>query len=246
MAHAPDDAYAAGRLIQWGLQPRERPAQEPEYLELINRYLDISDFKVLVQSVARGLGLQILDVGEHGLVLAPDGESAFAFRASDFRPGKTVDERLLDGLVQIAIATTIFPRARDLADDPTLARPPVTVDEVEENLRTVCDRLQEAARGAPDPEASDEVAGLEEAWRLYQRRLASMATKDARQAERSTRRIIEYGLERLCEFGCFVRVAAREPTEYQPTWRYQVLVRDLAATTVYQAVRQALEAGDTS
>jgi hypothetical protein len=243
MAHEPDDAYAAGRLLQWGLRPRERPAQEPEYLQLVNRYLDASPFKLLVQSLARGLGLHILDVGEHGLVLAPAGESAFAFHASDFRPGKTVDERLLDGLVQVAIATTIFPRARDLADDPTLARPPASIDEVEENLRTVCNRLEQAARGQPDPQASEELAGLEEAWRLYQRRLASMATKDARQAERSTRRVIEHALERLCEFGCFVRVNAKERTEYQPTWRYQVLVRDLAATTVYQAVRQALETG---
>ena len=40
MPLGPDDAYRAGRLLQWGLQPRQRPAQEPEYRELIDHYLE--------------------------------------------------------------------------------------------------------------------------------------------------------------------------------------------------------------
>jgi hypothetical protein len=243
MTHALDDARAAGRLIQWALRPRERPAQEPEYLALVNRYLDDSAFKALVQAVAAGLGLAVLDVGQHGVIVAAESDdSPFALRPADFRPGtRTVDERLLDGIVQIGIAATVFPRARDLEDEATVARPPVTIEEVDDNLRALRDRLAEAARGTPDPLADDELAGLEEAWRLYQRRLSAAATRDNRQSEHATRRRIEVALERLVELGCFVRQVRGERAQYQPTWRYQVLVRDLAASRLYASVRRRLE-----
>ena len=34
------DGYFAGRLIQWGLRPKAIPFNEPEYRELIDRYID--------------------------------------------------------------------------------------------------------------------------------------------------------------------------------------------------------------
>jgi hypothetical protein len=240
-----EDARAAGRLIQWALRPRERPMQEAEYLALVNRYLDDAGFKALVLAVCAGLGLTLLDAGEHGVIVAAEGEgSPFALHPSDFRAGsRTVDERLLDGIVQIGIAATVFPRARDLEDEATVARSPVTIEEVDDNLRAMCARLAEAAHGAPDPVAGDALAGLEEAWRLYQRRLSAAVTRDNRQSEHATRRRIEVTLERLAELGCFVRQVRGEVAQYQPTWRYQVLVRDLAASRLYESVRRRLGAG---
>jgi hypothetical protein len=238
-----DAVWCAGRLIQWGLRPLARPAQESEYQELVDRYFDDTAFRTTVRQLADGLGLQLLDVSEHGTVLAPLDDSIFAFRPSDFRPTSArADDRLLDGLVQMAVAATVFPRARDLDDDPDIVRPPVTVDEVEALLRQLCDRLSDEARGAPDPAASDERRGLIEAWRVYMRRLDTMETRDARKAVRSTRRVIEYSLDRLREFGCFtqVRLGIGE-LGWQPTRRYQVIVRQLASTALYQLVREALD-----
>lgn len=248
MTNTPEDARAAGRLVQWALRPRDRPAQEPEYLALVNRYLDDPGFKSMVHAVAAGLGLAVLDAGPHGVIVAAEGEdSPFALKPADFRPGsRTVDDRLLDGIVQIGIAATVFPRSRDLEDEATVARPPVTIDEVDDNLRALCERLAEAARGIPDPVADDDFAGLEEAWRLYQRRLSAAATRDNRQSEHATRRRIEVALERLAELGCFVRQVRGEAAQYQPTWRYQVLVRDLAASRLFQSVRRRLETGGSA
>jgi hypothetical protein len=111
----PEKAWQVGRLIQWGLQPLARPAQEPEYHELATMYFDDPAFCTTVQATADGLGLLVLDVSEHCLVLAPREDSAFQFKPADFRPGTTrAEDRLLDGLVQVAIAATVFPRARDL------------------------------------------------------------------------------------------------------------------------------------
>jgi hypothetical protein len=236
-----DDVRAAGRLIQWGLRPKERPAQEPDYSQLVERFLDEPDFRVLVREMAQGLGLEVLDVGPHGMALGASPESAFALRPSDFRANATVDDRLLDGLVQLAIAATIFPRSRDLDDDPTLARPPVQVTEVDETLRALCQQLADEARGAPDPMAGGEDAGLDEAWRAYQRRLATHETRDGRAARRGTLRIIEANLERLRDLGAFIEQRQGQETVWQPLWRYQVLVKELAATAAYVDVRKALE-----
>lgn len=236
-----DDVRAAGRLIQWGLRPRERPAQEPDYSQLIERFLDEPDFRVLVRELAQGLGLEVLDVGPHGMAVGASQDSVFALKPSDFRATATVDDRLLDGLVQLAIAATIFPRSRDLDDDPTLARPPVQVSEIDETLRALCQQLADEARGGPDPVAGAEDAGLDEAWRAYQRRLATHETRDGRAARRGTLRIIEANLERLRDLGAFVEQKDGQESVWQPLWRYQVLVKELAATTAYLRVRQALD-----
>lgn len=243
MTTARDPVWHAGRLVQWGLRPLARPAQEAEYRELVELYFDDGAFRTIVRELADGLGLHVLDVSEHGVVLAPMDDSAFALKPADFRSGSSkVDDRLLDGLAQIAISATVFPRARDLDEDPDIVHAPVTVDEVETQLRQLCERLSEEARGAPDPNADDEHRGLTEAWRVYMQRLDSMETRDSRKAMRATRRIIEYALDRLREFGCFTEVRQGSETAWQPTRRYQVMVQQLASTTVFRLVREALDA----
>ncbi len=237
-----DDAERAGRLLRWGLQPRSRPAQEPEYQELLERYLNRREFRQLVQEFARGLELVILSAEEHGIVLGPAQDSVFALKPADFRSQPSADDRLLDGLVQLAIAATVFPRARDLEQDPSYAKPPVTIVEVEENLRQLCKHIEEEHQGNPDPLASDEHSGLNDAWRIYQRRLAVMETRDGHKSQRTTQRIIEFGLDRLRDFGCFTKENQNGQVVFQPTWRYQVLVKELAATSAYEAVRHMMQA----
>jgi hypothetical protein len=241
-----DPVWHAGRLVQWGLRPLSRPAQEAEYRELVERYFDDGAFRTTVRELSEGLGLQVLDVSEHGVVLAPQEDSIFALKPADFRPGSSkVDDRLLDGLAQVAVAATVFPRARDLDEDPDIVRAPVTVDEVEAQLRQLCERLSEEARRAPDPNADDQRRGLIEAWRVYMRRLDTMETRDSRKAMRATRRVIEYSLDRLREFGCFTQVRQGAETAWQPTRRYQVIVQQLAASALFQLVRATLDAASS-
>jgi hypothetical protein len=238
-----DPVWHAGKLIQWGMRPLARPAQEAEYRELVEHYFDNSAFRTTVRELADGLGLHLLDVSEHGVVLAPHQDSIFVLKPADFRPGSSkADDRLLDGLAQVAIAATVFPRARDLDEDPDIARSPVTIDEVDALLRQLCERLSEQASAEPDPGASDEQRGLTDAWRIYKQRLDALETKDARKAMRATRRIIEYSLDRLREFGCFTQGKQGEDIAWQPTRRYQVMVQQLAGSELFQLVRDALRA----
>lgn len=233
--------YQAARLVQFGLRPRTRPVQEPEYQQLIMRYLDHAEFRALVKEMTSGLGMTILDAGELGLVIGPTEDSVFALHPASALKRQTPDDRLLDGLIQMAIAATVFPRAQDLEETSTSARPPVTVDEVEESVRALCQRLDEEAKGLPDPALDDGTTGLYEAWRVYNGRSAARETPDRRQAARTTRRIIEANLDLLHEWGCFNRTSTIGA--YQSTWRYQVLVKELAATAAHERVLKLLNGG---
>lgn len=225
-----EDPYYAGRLIQWGLRGSARPAQEEEYRELLEKYLEQSEFQELTREFARGLGLKILDAGKLGLVLGTLPDSSFAYKPSDFRSTTRADDRLFDGLIQIAIAATVFPRSADLEEDPSFARPPVRSEEVDATLRGICDGLGQKAKSEPDPE----MAGIYEAWRVYQQRPLVKETLDDRAAYRGTRRLIETAFDRLTEFGCFTK----HDDGYQPTWKYQVQVRELAAQNLWMKVRE--------
>lgn len=233
--------YQAARLIQFGLRPKTRPVQEPEYQQLITRFLDHAEFRGFVKEMASGLGMSVLDASELGLVLGPTEDSVFAVHPASILKRQTPDDRLLDGLVQVAIAATVFPRAQDLEDTSTSARPPVTVDEVEESVRALCQLLDEEAKGRPDPTLDEGTTGLYEAWRVYNGRSPARETPDKRQAARTTRRIIETNLDLLHEWGCFTQTGT--DGAYQSTWRYQVLVKELAATRTHERVRKLLEGG---
>lgn len=239
------DIFRAARLLQWGLQPRIRPIQNSEYRELVREYLNRSEFRDAVHEMSDGLGLYVLNVSEHGVVLSPREESVFWMRASEFRPGNSsADTRLLDGLVEITIAATVFPRARDLEDDVNRPRPPVTIEEIDDALRAICARLKDEFANV-DPDMDDVRTGLYDAWRVYDNTLAKRETKDGREARNSSRGIIKYNLERLKEFGCFTETRYAGKAAWQPTRRYNVLVQELAASKLFDEVMKIKNGGNT-
>jgi hypothetical protein len=231
-----DDLFRAGRLIQWALQPGATPNQNDEYNNLIELYLDRLDFREKVDKIADGLGLLILPEVRSGysIVLAPKSDSVFLMRMHDYRSSSnyTTDNRLLDGLIHIAIAATVYPRDRDLLEDPTTRRNPMTVDEVEAALRQIVDQLEENSHNL-DPINSAE--GLYEAWRVYKNRPSTKETKDNRAASGTTRRMIEEAFEYLCQQRCFKKIG----NTYQPLRRYQILVQEYAASHLYQMIQRA-------
>lgn len=125
-------------------------------------------------------------------------------------------------------------------EDLSTARPPVSADEVEELLRTLCDALEKEAGEAEDPILSDEQERLIEAWRVYQRRISASEVSGGGRPRRATMAVIDYALERLREYGCFVRVEHDGHVLWQPTRRYNVMVQELAATVMFQEVERLL------
>ena len=239
MVTSESDGYLSGRLIQWSLRPQAIPFNEPEYRELINRYLERQDFRVLVREIASGLGLAVLAVTDRGMFLGTEDDSVFALRPGSFRAGQSsADDRLLDGLVQVAIASTIYPKQRDLDEDVIDAKPPVAVEDVDRVLREMYDAYKLAAGSEPDPESSNIERGLVEAWRVYEGRPAISMTPQGRRTANSTQGVIERNLEQLVEYGCFTADRRPKSVAYRSTLRYQVLVKELAAGKLYQCVKQ--------
>ncbi|MEU0988561.1 hypothetical protein [Streptomyces sp. NPDC005953] len=238
----PADAADAARLVSCGLQPKLLPARDAEYTELLRRYREDAPFARLADAVATGLGLIVLEVSPRaGMALAAAEDSVFAVRMGEYarRASAESADRFLHGLAHLAVAALAFPRPEDLADDGYVGR--ITVYGVEAFVRQACRRLEERAeQQGENTDPVTEAPGLESAWRIYTRRSATGATKDARRLAGSTTGIIGKAVAFLTESGFLQRTGDDAGGTYRTTARYQLQVRDMAGSA---AMSELLELG---
>ncbi|MFF7243196.1 hypothetical protein ACFZBU_04775 [Embleya sp. NPDC008237] len=236
------DVGDAARLVAYGLQPKLLPARDAEYADLIRRHREDPRFAALAAAVAAGLGLVVLEVSPRaGMAVTAGEDSVFAVRMGDYarRAGTESADRFLHGLAHLAVAAMAFPRPEDLADDAYVGR--LSVHGVDAFVRQACLRLEERAeqRGEiSDPEVDG--PGLEAAWRVYARRSATGATKDARRLAASTIGIVAKAVAFLVDSGFLQRVSDDAGGTYRTTARYQLQVRDTAGSA---AMSELLELG---
>ncbi len=230
------EAGAAAQLVALGLQPRLRPAADGAYLDLVTRYRSDAAFRDVVDHVADGLGLTVLDADASGVVLAPRTDSPFALRLGDYRANLSVNERLLHGLIHVGIAAYCYPTPASLLDDDVRV---CSVAAVERFLRDAAERLRER-HGDDDPDAGQ--PELEQAWRLYLRRQAVRETADGRAGVSTTSGMVKYALERLADQGFMTKLSDAEGGTYRALHRYRVEVRELAAVEAWRVLAAAAPA----
>lgn len=238
----PADAADAARLVSFGLHPKLLPSRDAEYAELLRRHREEPAFARLADAVATGLGLVVLEVSARaGMAVAAAEDSVFAVRMGDYARRATADsaDRFLHGLAHLAVAAMAFPRPEDLADDGYIGR--ISVNGVDAFVRQACRRLEERAeeQGENTDPASDS-PGLEASWRVYSRRSATGATKDARRLAGSTTGIIAKAVAFLADSGFLQRTGEEAGGTYRTTARYQLQVRDAAGSS---AMAELLELG---
>ncbi|GAA2434010.1 hypothetical protein [Streptomyces macrosporus] len=238
----PADAADAARLVSFGLQPKLLPARDVEYGDLLRRYREEPAFARLADAVATGLGLVVLEVSPRaGMVVTAAEDSVFAVRMGDYARRAAADsaDRFLHGLAHLAIAALAFPRPEDLADDGYVGR--ITVNGVDAFVRQACRRLEERAeREGENTDPVSDAPGLEAAWRVYSRRSATGATKDARRLAGSTTGIVAKAAAFLADSGFLQRTGDDAGGTYRTTARYQLQVRDMAGSA---AMTELLELG---
>ncbi len=234
------DSYAIGRLIQFALRADTHATTESEYRVLINRYRNDTIFRATVKAVLDGLGLRALQADDFGLILIPESDSIFALKLSDYRYNPTPQQRMIDGLIQIAIMVTLFPRPQDLDDDSIFARPPISINEVDETLRRICERMEIVARDQPDLLDSMRKAGLYDAWRSYAELPITKETKKNYVSPKSAHGMIMHGLDFLHRQGCFTLDQRSGTIRYRPTHRYQKMVQEFAASHIAAVVRELM------
>lgn len=236
------DAADAARLVAFGLQPKLQPARDQEYADLLRRYREDPSFARLADAVATGLGLIVLEVSPRaGMAVTAAEDSVFAVRMGDYARRTSADggDRFLHGLAHLAVAVMAFPRPEDLADDGYIGR--VTVNGVDAFVRQTCHRLEErAAEQGENTDPASDAPGLETAWRVWARRSATGATKDARRLAGSTTGIVAKAVTFLTDSGFLQRTGDDNGGTYRTTARYQLQVRDLAGSA---ALAELLELG---
>ncbi|NEC87080.1 hypothetical protein [Streptomyces sp. SID12501] len=238
----PGDAADAARLVAFGLQAKLQAARDQEYAELLRRYREDSAFARLADAVAAGLGLVVLEVSPRaGMAVTAAEDSVFAVRMGDYARRTSADgsDRFLHGLAHLAVAAMAFPRPEDLADDGYIGR--VTVNGVEAFVRQACRRLEERAEAqGENTDPVSDAPGLEAAWRIWIRRSATGATKDARRPAGSTTGIVGKAVVFLTDSGFLQRTGDDNGGTYRTTARYQLQVRDMAGNA---AMAELLELG---
>lgn len=241
-AVTPGDVADASRLVSFGLQPRLQPARDAEYGELIRRYREDPPFARLADAVATGLGLVVLEVSPRsGMAVAAADDSVFAVRMGDYsrRAASDSTDRFLHGLAHLAVAALAFPRPEDLADDGYIGR--ISVNGIDAFVRQACRRLEEqAAVEGDNTDPASDTPGLEAAWRVWARRSATGATKDARRLSGSTIGIVGKAVSFLVESGFLQKASDDSGGTYRTTARYQLQVRDLAGSA---AMAELLDLG---
>ncbi|MEU7014622.1 hypothetical protein [Streptomyces sp. NPDC046385] len=242
MGVTPADAADAARLVSFGLQPKLLPARDAEYAELLRRYRENPAFARLADAVATGLGLVVLEVSPRaGMAVTAGEDSVFAVRMGDYARRASTDsaDRFLHGLAHLAVATMAFPRPEDLADDGYIGR--LTVNGVDAFVRQACRRLEERAeQDGENTDPASDAPGLEAAWRIYARRSATGATKDARRLAGSTTGIVGKAVGFLTDSGFLQRTGDESGGSYRTTARYQLQVRDMAGSA---AMAELLDLG---
>lgn len=231
------DAERAAQLIAMGLRRKHVPHRDPLYRELLGHYAQDGDFAQLVRAIAAGIGLLVLDVNPHaGLVMAPEAASVFDTRLEDHfaRSDRSDVDRVLYGIVHLAVAALAFPREDDLADDNQLRR--VSVEQIDEVVRDTCRMLDEqVAKDGTDPgDVPLDNPGLEHVWRAYKNKSEIGSTADGRSKPDTTRGIVRRTLRWLALRGLLQPVGDDADEVYRTTFRYQILVRQLAAHKTFQ------------
>ncbi|MFH0173997.1 hypothetical protein [Streptomyces cacaoi] len=231
-----DDAEDAARLVAFGMRPRQRPAKDRDYRDLVRRYREEGEFRLWVERIARGLGLKVLGATEDiGVALAAVPNSVFETKMEDYvRVAKQrgEGEKLLHGIIHLAVAALAFPRPADLASDTYTGR--VSAETVDKAVRDTCDRLREKAAEVPGgSDTPSDTPELEKVWSAYARRPETSLTKDGRLAMNSTKGMISRALNFLTEQGFLTVAGAGQDGWYRTTPRYQLQVRELAATSAF-------------
>jgi hypothetical protein len=233
------DLADVGVLIGCALRPKTRPGAESDYRTLLGRYRADVEFRNAVDSVLDGLDATVLSDSDLGLVLGVRRESVFAYHISDLPNVSGVSDRLLFGLVSVAVAAYVFPAPADFDDDRVRW---VSVDEIERFLRDMCDRLKRT----PELEFVQEQS-FGEAWRTYDRLSpgykADRGKGRPRRSPASSSYWVAHVLSWMVDQGLARVAPARGPEAFQLLERFRIQVGELAGNATYELLAE-LRRGD--
>lgn len=231
-------AEQAGRLVAFALRPTLLPSGQPEYHALVKRFLSDAPFQRTTEAFLGGLGLRVLGVSEtFGLVLGAEADSAFAVRRDDYGKLRTTTDRLIQGIIHLAIAAWCFPRAEDLNESELVAAPRLTLELLVEHLVQLCKECRRQDSG-------DETSPEDELRSALQGVLALGKYSDSAGGRESFATLagkVQHAMGFLVEQGLF----KRDDRDNKPGWlarpAFRLHVRELAGHRAWQIINQAAQ-----
>ena len=226
------DVRAAAELITFGLARRARPVEGSDYRVLLDRYRSELRFKDVVDTMAEGLGLEVLGTPRAGIVLVPEPGGPFATRLSDLRP-MDQDEKLVFGLVLVGIAAYAYPNEVDFDDPETKL---VDVIRIDEFLR--------GAIAAVEPSDGGLDGRARAAAEVYADLPSFVPTQTGRRARGCTLRAVEEVCAWLVDQGAAREAPTLGPDTFHLTDRFRLLVADSAGSAALEALREVRRAAE--
>lgn len=235
-----DAAEKAGKLISFALQPRTLPTDNADYLELIREFTaDVSAIQML-ERIAGGLGLRVLELNTRaGLVLGTSNESPFELHRDDYHARMSASDRILQGLIHLAIAAWCFPRAEDLGEADDVLPAKLSIDALVEYVYGLCEEL----KAREEKNIALPSAELRMAWQHVLALGKYSDSADGRSSFVTVAGKVRYALNFLTRHGLLKREAAtgRETWLARPAFR--VHVRELASHEAFSIISNAAQEG---
>jgi len=232
------DAFACGRLLRFALSPKLRPSQDPEYAALVARLRSEPLLLAAFKGVLEGAGLMLLAADDYGVVVGCEDDGPFAMNLGDFRGSMSASDRMVYGLLLLAIAAWCFPRAEQL-EQPSSAVARVSVLPLIEWLVELCQRL--AGQDTEDP--VEQHPELRQAWREVLRPAPARPTATGRRSASSLAGMVVHCLKALEGQGLMRHDSDEQGGTWKSTRAYRIQVRELAANAAFRLVRAAVAEG---
>jgi hypothetical protein len=231
MSNLADHAFKAGRLFHFAFNIRERPGvQNPEYTKLIEDYQNHVEIRAIFDAFADACLLDVLEVSSAGVFLAPKltgrrQGSAFCYRLADYKIFESPNDRVLHGVIQLVIASFVFPSPERLEDPIDSLGPAVRVPQLVEHLDRVLEQFRQASTRTPSENPDDD-----QVWQTLRLLVKEMPTETGRQARHTLARHVQTACAVLEREGFFRKQEARpgDAEKYIPLPQYRVHVRHLA------------------
>jgi hypothetical protein len=234
-----DDFADANRLLRFSVDRSSRPGADPAHRALLERFRTDPGYASAVRFAAEPLGLRVLGADPQvGLILDPAADSPFALRSDDLiRDFKwtSAAERITFGVAFVGIATYCYPTANSFGESGARRVTAVEVD----------DWIRKAATAAQaDSTAGGEEIAVADALAVYVAEKSISRNKDS-SALRQDCTVYRVGrvLAWLAKQQFMVRDATKQDV-YRSTERFRLHVREVAAKTIFDAVRAAAMEGE--
>lgn len=233
--HASD----ASRLLYKALQINLSPANDAEYRELLARYRSNPVLKQVLAEVAEGLQMQVLDVSERGLIVAPAGkDSRFSLRMSDLRKQPMSEEmKVAAALCMLAVAAVFYP-TQELLDDESRFPIPARVPKFRDSLLVLAERMKEQ-----DGDDNLAIEEMRPGWG-YILQIAPMQP-DKPKSITSVDGIVRMVLRQMKDSGLVTATRGEEDDDsrdFTPTHRLRINLRERTLPRLFDYIRAQVNA----